>query len=103
MKLLRRPANDWSMLFRDGGWFPARHLFEHGNLAVAKDKLCGNAQIEQAGESFTWHRARKHIASDHHMVYVCLTNILEYSLKRWEIRMNIVDRSDSHAAALVRG
>jgi hypothetical protein len=94
MKLLRRPANDLSSLFREGACFRASHCCEHLTVAVALNELHWKIEVQQISHCFTGHRARKHIAPDHDVIDFCLTNILEYSLKCGEIRMNIIDCSD---------
>ena len=76
MKLLRRPAHGLAGLFREGARIRARHLCKDRNLAIALDKLHGHVEVQQTRECFTWHRPRKHIAPDHHAVYLCLTNVL---------------------------
>ena len=96
MKLLRHPAHDLSKLFRDGACFRASHPCKHLTVAIALDELDWNVEVQQTRDCFPWHRARKHIAPDYYMVYFCLTNILEYSLKCGEVRMNIIDCSDPH-------
>src|SRR3989442_9926737 len=96
MKLLRHPAHDLSKLFWDGACIRACHLCKHLTVAIALDKLYWNIQVQQTRECFTWHRAQNHIAPDHYMVYLCLTNILEYSLKCGEVAINIIDCSDPH-------
>jgi hypothetical protein len=45
-------------------------------------------------------RADACIAPDHHAVYICLTNVLEYGLKCREVSVNIADSSDSHSGKL---
>jgi hypothetical protein len=96
MKLLRCPTYDRLILFWDGGWLSACHLFEYSNLTVAIDKLHWNAKVQQTRERFTWHRPRNHIASNYDMVYFCLTNLLEYSLQRRKVSVNIVDCGYPH-------
>src|SRR6266849_5496924 len=98
VELLPRPAHGLSPLFW-GGAVPVRlracHLGKHLTVAIAVDELHGNVEAQQTRECFTGHRARKHIAPDHDMVDFCLMNILEYSLKRGEVRMNIIECSDA--------
>src|SRR5437588_6760059 len=96
MKLLRVPAHDLSKRCRDLARVRACHLFKHHAVAVALNELHGNAEVQQAPDCFSRHRARKDIAPDHDMVYFCLTNIFEHRLKCWEVRMNIVNCSDTH-------
>jgi hypothetical protein len=96
MKLLRVPAHDFLKLFRNGSCFRTSHLGKDLTVAVALDKLHWNVEIEQTRECLTRHRARNHIAPDHYLVYLGLTNIWQNSLKRREVRMNIIDGGDPH-------
>ena len=96
MKLLCIPAHDLSKLFWDGACLRASHPFKHLTVAIALDKLDWNTELQQACKCLTWHRARKHIASDHYMFYPCLTNIMQDSLKCGEVAVNIIDCSDPH-------
>ena len=95
-KLLSIPADGLPKLFRHAACFDASHHRKHLAVAVALDELDWNIEVQQARECFTWHRSRKHVAPDHHMVYICLTNILEYSLECREVSVNVIERSDSH-------
>jgi hypothetical protein len=96
MKLLRHPAHSLSSLFWDGNGVCACHLFEHCNLTIALDEVYRSIEIPQASERFTWHRARKHIAPDHYMIYFIFTHILEYSLKCRQVPVNIINCCDPH-------
>src|SRR5258708_7628728 len=96
MKLLRVPANDGPMLFRDRGRIPAGHLFEHRYLTIAVNELHRNTEVQQTCDCFTRHRAWDHVTSGHQAVYFCLTNLLEYCLEGWKIPMNVVYCSDPH-------
>ena len=101
MKLLRPPAHDVSKLFRDLAGLRPSHLRKHDTVAIASDELHWDVEVEQTRQRFTGHRARKHIAADDDVVDVCLTDILEYSLERGKVRMNIVDCSDPHRKCLI--
>src|ERR1700733_8529238 len=96
MELPSRPAYDRSILLRDGGGLSARHLFEYRDLAVAVDKLHGNADVQQTRERFTRQRPRNHIAPNYNEAHFSLTNLLNYSLQRRKIAVNIVDCCDPH-------
>ena len=96
MELLRHPAHNLSKLLWDLARLRASHLCKHHTIAVALDELHGNVEIPQTRDRFIWHRAGKHIAPDHYLIYFCLTNILEYSLECGEVRVNIVNCSDPH-------
>src|SRR4051812_39829784 len=96
MKLLRHPAHGLSELLRDVARLRASHLRKHNTIAVALNELHWKVQVQQTRDRFIRHRAGKHIASDHYLIYFRLTNILEYSLKRGKVRMNIVNCSDPH-------
>src|ERR1700687_2987021 len=96
MKLLGRPADDLPELFWNLADVLACHLCEHDSVAIAVDELNWNIQIEQARQRLTRHRARKDIASDHDMVYLRSTNILEDGLQCGEVSMNVIERSDPH-------
>src|ERR1700730_883345 len=95
-QLPRRPAYGFSKLFRDPADLHPRHLCKHVHLAVALDELNWNIETQQTIDCFQRHRTGHHIAADHDLIYVGLTNILEDSLERGKIAVNIVDRSDAH-------
>src|SRR5262249_49097150 len=96
MKLLGHPAHDLAKLFWDRARLHACHLCKHLTVAIALDKLHWNVEPQQTCESFKWHWARKDIAPDHDLVYLCLANILEHRLQCGEVPMNIIERSDPH-------
>src|SRR5207237_3794205 len=95
-KLLRRPVQDLSNLYRQVARIHASHLCEHLTVAVALDELHGNVEVQQARQRFTRQRARKHVAPDYDMIYSGLTNLLQHCLERGEIAMNVIECSDSH-------
>ena len=96
MKLLRHPVDDLAKLLRHGACVRASHPRKHLTVAVALDELHWDVEVQQTRDRFTRHRALNHIAPDHDMVYVCVTNLLEYGLEGGEVRMNIVECSDAH-------
>jgi len=57
-------------------------------VAVALDELHRKVQVQQT-------RVLSH-RPDHHIVYSCLPNILEYGLERGEVAMNVIDCGDPH-------
>jgi hypothetical protein len=96
MKLLRRPANDLSELFWNLAYVLASHLCKHDTIAIAVDELHWSIELEQTRQRFARHRAWKHIAPDHDMLYSCFTNIVEDSLECAEVSMNVIECSDPH-------
>lgn len=84
------PPDDRPMLLRHSGWNSACHLFEHCDFAIAINKLDGNIEIQQTLKCFMRHWARKHIASDHNMLYSYPTNLFEHGLQGREVPMNVV-------------
>jgi hypothetical protein len=93
-KLRRIPAHNLPKLLRNSAGLFARHQSQDLALAVALDESHWYVEVQQTGECLTRHRARKHIASDHYLVYPSSPNILEDCFKRWEVPMDIVDRGD---------
>jgi len=65
IKLLSRVAYDLSKLFGHSAYILARHLFEHGAVAIALDELHWNIEGHQTRERFARHRAGNNIASNH--------------------------------------
>src|SRR5256885_705733 len=99
MKLPRHPAHGLSKLRWDIARLRASHLCEHHSIAIALDELHRNIEVQQTGDCFIWHRPGKHIAPNHYLIYFCLTNVLQHSLKCWKIRMNVIDCTDRHDRA----
>src|SRR3984893_16444080 len=95
-QLFCRPTHDFSKLFRDPADLHSCQLCKHVHLAVALDELNWNIQAQQTVNCFPRHRTRNHIAADDRLIYACLSNILEDSLERGEIAVNIIDRSNAH-------
>src|SRR5881398_1898349 len=96
MKLLRTPAHGFSKLLRDCAGFPARHEGQHLTVTIASDKVQWNFEVQQTLKCLTWHRAGKHIAPHHDLIYLRSTNVLKDSLKRRQVAMDIIDSRDPH-------
>src|SRR5207253_7999230 len=89
MQLPRHPAHALSKLLWDLARLRASHLCKHYTVAVALNELHRNIEVQQTCHRFIRHRPGKHIAPDHYLIYSCLTNVLEYSLKdRKSTRLN---------------
>ena len=85
MKAAALSSGSGSRHCSEGGAVPVRsetcHLREHLTVAVALYVLHWKVEVQQVLRLFRAARAGKHIAPDHHAVYICLTNVLEYGLK----------------------
>jgi hypothetical protein len=65
-------------------------------LAVAVDKLYGNADVPQASHSFSCQRPRNLIASGHDLVNFRSSNLLKYGFECGVVRVNVVDGSQPY-------
>jgi hypothetical protein len=69
---------------------------QHLTVGIALDKMDWNSEVEQTSECLTRHWTCNHIAADYELVYICLSNIVEYGLKSWKVAVNIIDCSNTH-------
>jgi hypothetical protein len=60
------------------------------------DELHWQVEIQQTRQRFTGHRARDYVTPNHHLIHTGLTNILKDGFQGREIRVNIIQGSDSH-------
>jgi hypothetical protein len=103
MELVCAPAHSFASLLGHLAWVPACQLSKRRNLAIALDELDRNIEVQQTSECLAGHWAGKQITPDHDLVYLFLTNGVEYSLQCREISVNIVDGSDPHDLILRGG
>src|SRR5947207_6447937 len=96
MKLLRAPAHGFSKRLRHCTGRSARHGCQHLPVTIASDKVQWNFEVQQTLKRLTWHRAGKHIAPHHDLIYLRSTNVLKDSLKRRQVAMDIIDSRDPH-------
>jgi hypothetical protein len=61
------------------------------------DELRGDVDRKQAFHRFSGEWTGKNIASDDEAVCFGLPNFFEHSLKRRQVRMNVVNSSDAHS------
>jgi hypothetical protein len=95
-KLRGIPAHAFSKLFQDCACFLTFHQCQHFAITVAPETLHGNVEVTQTSKRLGWHRARNHIATDHNLVYLCLTNILKNGFERGQVAVDVIERSDPH-------
>src|ERR1044071_5235409 len=99
MKLRCTPAHDFAKLFRNC-CLAVRHDRQHFTLTIAANELHWNFEVQQTLQCFTWHWARKDIASHYNQIYLHSTNVLKNSLKRGQVAMDVIDSRDSHGISL---
>jgi hypothetical protein len=106
MKLFCYPAHSLSSLFRQGICCGAAHLRQYLAIAVAANELHRHVEAQQTRDGFTWHGAWQHITADDDPVYLGSmrgsTNVLKYSFKRREVRVNVIDCSRRHTRFFAR-
>jgi hypothetical protein len=100
-ELLRIPAHDVSKRFRHGARSHASQLGQR-LVAVAPDARQWNLELTQARECLARHRPRQHVAPDHDLVDVRVTNTLEYRLERREVAVNVIHGRNPHDILLSR-
>src|SRR5882724_2665054 len=103
MKLTSHPAHSLPKLLWDVTRLRASHLCKHHSIAIALDELRRNIEVQQTCHRFIRHRPGKHIAPDHYLIYSCLTNVLEDSLKCGKVGMNVIDCRDAHSRNFLNG
>ena len=101
-KPLGGPAYDLSMWAWNLADITARHVRKHDALSIPVDELDWQIEVRQTCERFNWHRAGQHIATNNDAVRAGQMNILQDSLQRGEIGMNVIQRGNPHGPQYLR-
>ena len=107
MDLICGPAQDLSKRFRkwfagcgspvgDPAWIWRADLGKHCKLTIAVNKLHWNVEPHQESERFIRHRTRENVAADYDLIDSRTTHILENSLQRRKVSMNVAECRNSH-------
>jgi hypothetical protein len=99
-ELPRRPEHGLASSLREMTQVRARNGREHRGFAISANEPYGDLQLQQRREGLQGHRARNHIAPDHHEVHAGSTDLLEHRLQGGEVAVDIVDRRDSHNGSI---
>lgn len=95
-KLLRRPVNHAAKFFGNAAAFDAAHSGKHLAVAIAMDELHGCLESQQALHGFPRHGAGEYISTHKDSVRLYTANVLENSLERRQVGMNVIDSGDWH-------
>src|SRR5439155_26751211 len=77
-------------------WIWRADLGKHCKLTIAVNKLHWNVEPHQESERFIRHRTRENVAADYDLIDSRTTHILENSLQRRKVSMNVAECRNSH-------
>jgi hypothetical protein len=95
-ELVSYPYNDFAHVRRKVADFLPSHLCGDLTIGVATDEMHRDGLAQQAVERFRRHWACNHIPTDDDLIDVRRNDIAQHCLKRRQVAMDIVQRSNSH-------
>src|SRR4029079_4618042 len=96
LKLMRDPAYDRSDIVWDCACINSIHFCKHLTVGIALDIVDRDRKVAQTSECFARHWTYDHITSDHELINVYLSDILQDCLKSGKVAVNVVECSNTH-------